>query len=310
MLSIRWIVNGGLLGLPIGVTLAILFALQEHHRSTGQGGSLWTDNKVVTTQYCQKSYGITPESDGQQYTLNPNQWGVDSTTTGGLCMNVTTHNNGTYATNTTAPLWSVTWKYSQGPETQPVHAYPNAKLDGVLPDRLSSISAINMTFHWNYDMGNDSATTTDTTTLVSNSVNANVAMDLFIDSDKTQAQNSSSADYEIMVWFAAIGSATQAIGQHDGVLATETAGGVSFSLYGGTNSLSQKVLTWMPASPVTKFDGDLMSLVNKTLSLTGEMYPSSSDYLGYLAIGSETYYSNDFVTFTVSDLAIDLKLSA
>ncbi|KAL5598514.1 hypothetical protein BROUX41_003549 [Berkeleyomyces rouxiae] len=320
MLSLRWIVNGGMVGLPIGVTLAVLFAIQPWDPSEGSGGTggsgggsngtPWsgTDNKVITSTYCQDSYGITPPSEGLQYTLNPNQWGLTDTTVGGLCMNVTANNNGTYATNTTAPKWSITWEYEQGPATQPVHAFPNAKIDNVLPDLLSDITAMNLGFHWTYGPGNESATSTDVDALTANSLNANVALDMFIDSDRTQAQNSSLAAYEVMVWFAAIGAATQPIGLSAGAVATETIGGVTFSLYTGTNSHDQNVLSWVPADPVENMDADLLPLVTKTLSMTGDGFPKSTDYLGYLSIGSEAYYSNGFVTFTVSELSIDIRL--
>lgn len=58
-----------------------------------------------------------------------------------------------------------------------------------------------------------------------NLLNANVAMDMFMDSDQKKAQDSADASHEIMVWFAAIGPATQPIGfDVDGAnpLATKT----------------------------------------------------------------------------------------
>ncbi|KAL2890453.1 concanavalin A-like lectin/glucanase [Ceratocystis lukuohia] len=313
MISLRWIVNGAMMGLPVGVTLAVLFAIQPWDPSMGSGegnrNGPWsgTDNKVITSTYCDKTVGITPPAKGMQYTFNPNQWGIDANTVGGLCMNVTANNNGTYATNTTAPLWSTTWSYTQGPDTQPVHAFPNAMIDKVLPDRLSDITTFNLIFGWTYGQGNETAETTDVTSLAANSLNANVAMDLFIDSDSTKAQNSSQAGYEIMVWFAAIGAATQPIGLSRGAVATETVGDVTFSLYTGQNFLGQNVLSWVPASAVEKIDTDVLPLVTKILSMTGDSYPSDTDYLGHLSIGSEAYYSDGFVTFSVSELAIDLR---
>lgn len=129
------------------------------------------------------------------------------------------NNNETYATKTTAPRWSVVWEYPQGPETAPVHAFPNIKVDGdVFPAKLSDIDKIDIDFEWTYAIGNKSAkgskpaTKTDLTDLKDHLLNANVAMDMFMDSDKTKAQDSEDASHEIMVWFAAIGPATQPLG--------------------------------------------------------------------------------------------------
>lgn len=74
---------------------------------SGADGST-TNNGITNSKYCQPSYGISPPSDGQLYTrkflsarrdrrlkltiptVNPNQWGVTSTSVGALCMNVST----------------------------------------------------------------------------------------------------------------------------------------------------------------------------------------------------------------------------
>lgn len=140
-------------------------------------------------------------------------------------MNVTSFNNQTYATKTTAPEFSVTWQYNPGDADAPVHAFPNVKVDGVFPESLDSIKSIQLDFEWTMGTGNDTVTTTDITELDANAVNANVAMDMFLDSDKTEAQDSEKAKYEIMVWFARIGPATHPIGLERPELATETING-------------------------------------------------------------------------------------
>ena len=77
LLNFRWLVNFGLLVLPIAVTLGILLGLQKHRDDTGQP-PLFTpppsptgapkNNKLTTHEYCQKSFGISPDTKGQEYT--------------------------------------------------------------------------------------------------------------------------------------------------------------------------------------------------------------------------------------------------
>ncbi|CAK7271346.1 hypothetical protein SEPCBS119000_004558 [Sporothrix epigloea] len=117
----------------------------EPNKTTVKGG-------VTIAEYCQQYATVNISSTtGQNYTLNPNQWGWTKSEGGGLCMNVTSFNNHTYATNTTAPQWSATWKYKAGSPQQPVHAYPNIMINGgVLPVKLSNVSMMRLDVLWAY----------------------------------------------------------------------------------------------------------------------------------------------------------------
>lgn len=321
LLGVHFLVNFFMLALPLGATLGILFGIDASRASNGQtslynpndgnvvnGGGSGDTDELITTTYCQTSYGITPTTDGQEYTLNPNQWGWDESEGGGLCMNVTTYDNGTYPTNTTAPAWTITWEYPQGPETQPVHAFPNIKVDGdVFPATVESLSKIVLDVEWNYGVGNVSANSTDETALDAVTLNANVAVDMFFDSDKESSSNSSAATYEVMVWLADFGTASQPIGLSDGAVTTAVINTTTFSLYTGTNSESQNVLTWVASTTADVFYGDILELVTALFSLSGGEYPSKTDYIGYLAFGSEAYYSDSYVTFSVPTLSIDIE---
>lgn len=66
----RWLVNFGLLALPIAATIGILLGIQSQRQASGQPPLFVPklDNKVVETTYCQKSFGVHPETKGQQYT--------------------------------------------------------------------------------------------------------------------------------------------------------------------------------------------------------------------------------------------------
>lgn len=307
-MGLRSLISFGLIIVPIGATLGLLLGLDAHRSATGQQ-PLFTDNSVNHDQYCQKAYGITPSSTGQQYTLNPNQWGWDGQQ-GGLCMNVTTFNNNTYETPKTAPKFSVTWQYPQGPETQPVHAFPNIKLDGensLFPAALNTIKSIPVNIEWTYGLGTEAANSTDVAGLTAANVNTNVAVDMFLDSDMNSAQSTTQAKYEIMVWLCAIGSATQPIGLAQGAVATESINGTTFNLYFGQNSLKQYVLTWMATATAENFVGDIAPLLTRVGQLGIANAPTSENYLGYMGLGSEALWTPQKVTFDVRYLSMDVK---
>ncbi|KAJ5759202.1 hypothetical protein N7520_006358 [Penicillium odoratum] len=334
-MALTLLVNAILLAIPLGGSVGTLVGIDRHLAATGQkplfssdgssdgtgdssGGSTGggsggsgsiTNNGVTNEQYCESSWGISPPSDGEQYTLNPNQWGVTDSTTGALCMNVTTFQNETYATKTTAPDWSVTWQFDPGPETQPVHAFPNIQIEDVLPMALDQMEEIAFDLHWTYGLGDTVAASTDVTTLDSESLQCNVAVDMFFDTDKTTAKNSTGAAFEVMVWFARFGSSTDPIGHSAGVVTNHTINGTIFELYSGTNSNNQNVLTWIASEVTEEFEGDIYPLITDLYTLSGINYPSKADYMGILQFGTETFSANSNVTFGVSALSIDIKKS-
>ncbi|GIJ87115.1 hypothetical protein Asppvi_006018 [Aspergillus pseudoviridinutans] len=332
---LRWVVNAGLLAIPIGGTVGALMGIDAHRHATGQaplfsggggggsssgsgsgGSGSTTHNGVNNTLYCQKSYGITPDTKGQSFTLNPNQWGLIGDTVGALCMNVTTFENGTYATKNTAPEFSVTWQFDQGPSTQPVHAFSNVMIDDGLPVSLEKIQHLNVDFHWTYGVGNTPAAATDEAELTSASVNTNVAIDMFMGPNE-KAKESTDYTHEVMVWFGKFGPAAYVIGQEAGIVATKVLNGTTFNLYSGQNSNKQSVLTWLtsdsPNDPQAKgkttetFTGDLLPLIADLYTMTGEAYPSKSDYMGIFQFGTEAFSSSTNVTFWVPQFSVDMQ---
>ncbi|KAJ5636729.1 uncharacterized protein N7484_010042 [Penicillium longicatenatum] len=318
------LVQAVLVAIPIGGSLGVLFGIDAYRSnhgqaalfsgdtdgngsggSTGSGGSSATNNGVNHSIYCQLSYGITPSTTGEQFTLNPNQWGVTDSTSGALCMNVTTFNNETYPTKTTAPEFSITWQFDPGPETAPVHAFPNIMVDDVLPIALDKMTKIAMDFRWTYGVGDTPVENTNTSDLTANSVNVNVAVDMFFDSDKTAAQNSTKAKYEVMVWFARIGDATQPNGNQTST--SRKVGDTTFDLWSGTNDVNQNVLTWVASEVTGTFNGDLYPLITDLYELSGDDYPSSTDYMGIFSYGSEVFSSDKNVTFWSPKLSIDIQ---
>jgi len=75
------------------------------------------------------------------------------------------------------------------------------------------------------------------------------------------------------------------------------------NLYTGENGLGQSVLTWVADSNVTEFNADVASLVQ---GLGGHGGPTASDYLGYLAFGSEALSASTNVTLSVPDLKMSV----
>ncbi|OWP00342.1 hypothetical protein B2J93_3753 [Marssonina coronariae] len=290
----RWLVNAVLLALPVGTTLGVLLGVDLHRHSTGQaplfnddtgsgvggGGGSISDNGVTTSQYCQKQVGASPGSKGVQYILNTNQWGWEEGTPGAMCMNVTAFNNGTYATNTSAPDFTVTWQYPPGPETQPVHAFPNVQVAGsVLPKSLQNLQSINFELQWTYGLGNEPAATTDVAGLAASSVNTNVAIDMFLDRDAAQSTNSSLADYEVMVC----------------------------NLYTGKNGIGQNVLTWEAAEMTENFVGDIAPLLLELNSIPAANFSTDGLTLGHLGVGSEAFSAARNITFSMPVLSIDVR---
>lgn len=89
------------------------------------------------------------------------------------------------------------------------------------------MSAIDFATEWHYGIGDDKPTDTILAQLNSVDLNSNVAIDMFLDADPTKATSSSDAKYEVMVWFAVFGPATEPIGLRQGSLKTESVNGTT-----------------------------------------------------------------------------------
>lgn len=172
--------------------------------------------------------------------------------------------------------------------------------------QISNIQAIDIDTSWMYSVGNaDQATSAlDTAALSGVLANTNVAIDMFLDADSSKSTSTEDAKYEVMVWLATFGPATQPIGLAEGARAVATIGSTTFNLYYGVNGLGQTVLTWSAATPLTDFTGDISVLVKQDLSSFGG--PTPNDYLGYVAFGSETLSASSNVTLSVPKLSMQV----
>ena len=112
-----------------------------------------------------------------------------------------------------------------------MHAYPNVEVTADLPLTLSDLSSLTVDLAWTYALGNTPKDTSDTPEFDSIALNTNVAIDMFFDSKKENATNSTIAEYEIMVWFAHYGDAAQTIGNASGIVETQAINQTTLYVY-------------------------------------------------------------------------------
>lgn len=74
-------------------------------------------------------------------------------------------------------------------------------------------------------------------------------------------------------------------------------------LFTGANQFGQNVLTWLASDNTTEFNANVMPLVTDLEEYTG---PRSSDYLGYVAFGTEALYSDSNATLYVPTLEMNV----
>lgn len=116
---------------------------------------------------------------------------------GASCINV--YDNATSVSST----WSWTANESL------VHAYPNVNYNPIQrqPILLSNLSSLEVKVSWSMKPEfSTSSQGLDTSGLSGVDAKANVAIDVFFDTDVSRAVNTTAPRYEVMVWLAKIGS--------------------------------------------------------------------------------------------------------
>ncbi|KYK58928.1 hypothetical protein DCS_00055 [Drechmeria coniospora] len=302
---------------PPSVTIGILLGIQVQRQASGQPPPFVkpVDNTVNYETTCALVEAISAPSKDQKFALNPNQWGVKAGDPGFLCMNATLFNNQTYATTTSAPAWSIWWQFNQilQANANNVHAFSNIMVQNSnakddLPAALGSITNMPFDVEWTMRLDNET-TQTDVAVLKANDVNSNVAVDMFMDADESNSKVPEKADFEVMVWFAAFGASAKAVGEDLGPVTSHVFNGTTYDLFVHTNPTGQLVLTWKAQTPTFSFHGDLQPFLDEIFSKKNASYPTSKHYLGYLAFGSEAYYSAKTVKFNVPSMALDVQKS-
>jgi hypothetical protein len=70
-MGVRSFVSLGFVLVPVAVTISVLLGLQAYRESQGLNPNpfMSTSNKISSHIYCQEAFGITPFTNGQEYTL-------------------------------------------------------------------------------------------------------------------------------------------------------------------------------------------------------------------------------------------------
>jgi hypothetical protein len=155
-------------------------------------------------------------------------------------MSVTTYDNATYPTNTTAPEFTYTWAYpfhianKSAPASQVkplIHAFPQTNIANLDPLTLTDVGALNVGFDWTLGTGNTAAPTTSQIRLTSAQVNTSVALDMYLDADPDKSGNASVAAFEMIIFFAKYGL-QDPVGFGNGTIVTsKTIGGVKLYVF-------------------------------------------------------------------------------
>lgn len=106
------------------------------------------------------------------------------------------------------PFFEAAWNWPTTVES--VHSYPHVTfLSDNLPITLANISAIRLVTEWGMAPQSTSVEsgTLDSSGLASLDVIANVAFDMFLDTNSSKASDATTASTEIMIWIGKVGKA-------------------------------------------------------------------------------------------------------
>ncbi|KKK12473.1 hypothetical protein P175DRAFT_0430638 [Aspergillus ochraceoroseus IBT 24754] len=174
--------------------------------------------------------------------------------------------------------WHTSWSWSGGPSY--VKSYANAAYQ-FTATKLSKIRSIPTEWKWSYT-GSD--------------IVADVAYDMF-----TSPTASADAEYEIMIWLAALGGAGP-ISSTGSAIASVTLGGVKFHVWYGLNG-PVKVYSFVAASTTKSFSADLNDFF-KYLERSHK-FPTSQ-YLTHVQAGTEPFTGSN-AKLTVSSYSVHVS---
>jgi xyloglucan-specific endo-beta-1,4-glucanase len=173
-----------------------------------------------------------------------------------------------------------------------VHAYPNVGLQSVqLPSRLDNVKNFNVSAAWDMYPTADPNAADKTAALQAIGTKADIALDMFIDSNSTNSMNASAAAFEVMVWSSVWGGVAPIGYQTFNAESPKyTLSGIEYSLYSGFNQQYQKqaVYSWVPAQNQNGIEADLWELVTYLVK-SGVL--SNDMYVGLIQFGTETVHA-------------------
>lgn len=242
----------------------------------------------------------------------PNAWNDKSPDDGYVCMSV----------DDSSPSFDVTWKWPK--DIADVHSYPYVRINHQdLAIKLSDLESMQLSSNWIMTLGSPSSPPRDFSSstwddnkeeLEDSEVTANAAWDFFLDGNKTRTFNPVDSAIEVMIWLGKVGNAVPLLGE--GVETEIKLGDHTFQLHYQLNFRSRHVFTWIRKgdTDINEFDEDVAPLFKYILD---NPPPENDDddaaewpedpWLGIVEFGSETWFSNDNVTFSVSDFAVSIN---
>ncbi|KAL1893508.1 hypothetical protein Sste5346_006336 [Sporothrix stenoceras] len=176
--------------------------------------------------------------------INNNEWGASSGT-GSQCTYVDSANTGGVS-------WHTDWTWSGG--TNNVKSYPYSGRD-LTVELVSDISQISNSVQWSY-------TGTD--------IRADVAYDMFSAANKTH--NTSSGDYELMIWLGRYGG----VQPRGSAQSNVTIAGLSWEFW-LDDSTDMTVYSFVAASTQNSFSSDIKLFWNYVTQ--NHNFPASTQYL-------------------------------
>ncbi|KAF7191537.1 Endoglucanase cel12A [Pseudocercospora fuligena] len=220
----------------------------------------------------------------------------------------------TYVTDDPKPnsnAFDVQWQWSGDPI---VRGFPNVGLrTKALPVHVRDLRSLNISAAWTLtpsssgsDVSADDTSEPDGNALEDIGVETNVCLDVFADSDEARSLDFGDQKYEIMVWFAAFGGGAKPVGNTTPLSppVVSMIQGTEFTLYSGTNTNGQTVLTWVANRTLTTFDIDVAPLFG--LLASKGLLPEEV-YLGTVQFGTETFAAAEMVIFNVTSFNASIR---
>ncbi|KAF2034846.1 endoglucanase-like protein A precursor [Setomelanomma holmii] len=211
------------------------------------------------------------------YAFNNNLWGQSAATSGSQCTYVD-------STSSSGVKWHTTWTWQGGDDN--VKSFVNAGKQFAKGLLISNIESIPTSIQWTCDAPSN--------------VRADVAYDIFTAQDPNH--DTSSGDYELMIWLARIGG-VYPIGSK---IASVTLAGYAWDLYSGPNG-SMKVFSFLPQGTAwyTSFNTDIKVFFNYLQQNQG--FPAGSQNLIVLQQGTEPFTGGP-ATLNVNSYSVSVNV--
>ncbi|KAF6829549.1 endoglucanase a precursor [Colletotrichum musicola] len=204
------------------------------------------------------------------YELNNNTWGCDSATSGSQ----RTHYDGPSSPGSAACpgrvgiAWSSDWEWRGGDDSVKSYVYGARQF----PRRLvSEIAALPTEVEWHYSTWD---------------VRANVAFDIFTDTDREHAN--SSGEFEVMIWLAKLGGVWP-ISESKAPIAHVNIAGHEWELHFGYNhGGAMKVYSFLPVNgPIQHFSADVKHFFDYLVHQ--HQFPAQNQYMLVYQLGTEAF---------------------